>query len=239
MGEPTLVLVHGCGTDGSFWDELVAELGDLPAIAPSLPGRAETGGDPLPSAAANASWLLDRLAAESIDRAIVVGHSFGGAVAIEAALRKGATAVCGLGLVATGARLRVLPEILDAVSTAAETGEPARLGRFSYHPSTDPALIERVEARSARTPPATTRQDWVSTNAFDRLGQLGSIAVPAVVVGGSDDRLTPPKYAEYLAAHIEGARLVLIEGAGHMLPVERPAELAAALRELVGLTRTR
>lgn len=236
MPDPaTLVLVHGCGADGRFWDELLPYLDDVPILAPSLPGRAESGGEPVGSAEAAAAWLFEQLSAQAIERAIVVGHSFGGAVAIETALRGGAggVTVCGLGLLATGARLRVMPAILAAVTAAAETGVPAELGRFAYHPSTDAALIERVESRARKTPPRTTRQDWMATNEFDRLGQLGSIAVPTLVVGGTADLLTPPKYARYLAENIAGARLVLLEDAGHMFPVERPAELAAALRELV------
>lgn len=236
MSDPvTLVLVHGCGTSGRFWDELLPHLEGVPVLAPSLPGRAGSGEDPVETAEAGAAWLFERLSDCAIERAVVVGHSFGGAVAIEAALRgsaAGAT-VCGLGLVATGARLRVMPAILEAVTTAAETGVPAELGRFAYHPSSGAALIERLESIARKTPPATTRQDWMATNAFDRLGQLGSIDVPTLVIGGTADMLTPPKYARYLAENIAGARLVLLEDAGHMFPAERPAELAAALRQLV------
>jgi pimeloyl-ACP methyl ester carboxylesterase len=231
----TLVLIHGCGTDGHFWDELLGHLVDLPVVAPSLPGRGDSGERPLASAADNAGWLFDHLERASIADVICVGHSFGGAVAIEMALRKrsGTIVVRGLGLVSTGARLRVLPEILEAVARAAETGVAVDLGRHAYRPATDPALVERVEARARRTPPATTRQDWMSTNAFDRLGQIDAISVPTAVVTGADDTLTPPRYSRYLADHIAGATLEIIEDAGHMLPVERPAELARVLLGLV------
>lgn len=231
---PTLVLIHGCGTDGHFWDELLGHLGDLPVVAPSLPGRGDSGPEPMTSAAANAAWLFDHLERSSIAEVIAVGHSFGGAVAIEMALASpGAVAVRGLGLVSTGARLRVLPAILELVSRAAETGVAADLGSHAYRADTDPALIERVESKARRTPPATTRQDWFSTDAFDRLGQVGAIAVPAAVVTGADDLLTPPKYSRYLAGHIDGATLDVIDGAAHMLPVEHPAGLARILRGLV------
>ena len=228
----TLVLIHGCGTDGHFWDPLLEHLTSLPVIAPSLPGRGDSGASPLASAAENAAWLFDRLERSSITAIVPVGHSFGGAVAIEMALRRdsGAVAVRGLGLVSTGARLRVLPEILEAVSRAADTGVPVDLGRLSYRPGTDPALIESA---ARPIPPGTTRQDWLSTNAFDRLGQVDAISVATAVVTGADDLLTPPKYSRYLADHIAGATLDIIDGAGHMLPVERPAELARVLRGLL------
>lgn len=238
MSEPAaLVLVHGCGTDARFWDRLVPHLAGLEVVALSLPGRAETGGEALQSASDAARWLLATLRARGIGRAVVVGHSYGGAIAIEAALRSRDDAsglVAGLGLVCTGARLRVLPVVLAAVSAAVETGIAADLSRFAYRPGTDPGLIERTEAAARTTPVTSTERDWLATDAFDRMGQVGAIEIPTLVVAGSEDALTPPKYARYLADRIAGAHLRIIEEAAHMLPVERPAELADALREHFG-----
>lgn len=230
MRTPTIVLVHGCGTDAHFWDELLPHLGGVDAVAGSLPGRLDTGGEPCSTAAHAARWLCDWMRVRSIDAAIVVGHSFGGAVAIEAALDPGDARIAGLGLVATGARLRVLPAILQAARDAVRTGSPADLSRWAYRPDTDPALVRRVEAKARRVPVATTAADWLACNAFDRMGRLDELDQRTLVVTGIDDALTPPKYARYLVDHITNAELELVADAGHMLPVERPAVLAAALR---------
>lgn len=233
----TLVLVHGCGTDHHFWDTLRPHLGDLDVFTPSLPGRDALRGEPaLDSAAAAARWLRATLEGRGIDDAVIVGHSYGGAVAIELALLDAASPVPGLRglvLVATGARLRVIPPILDAVRAAATTGVPTDLARFCYLPSTDPALVERIESAARRTPAASTCADWHATDAFDRLRDVGAIRARTLVVGGTADGLTPPKYAEYLARTIPHAQLERIEGAGHMLPIEHAAELGALLRRFV------
>ena len=63
------------------------------------------------------------------------------------------------------------------------------------------------------------------------MADLGRIAQPALILVGSEDRLTPPKYAQYLADHLEQATLVTVPGAGHYLPVEAPEAVARAIRE--------
>ena len=53
------------------------------------------------------------------------------------------------------------------------------------------------------------------------------------MVGGADDAITLPAWSQEMAELIPGARLTLLPGMGHMLPLERPAELAAALHDLL------
>jgi len=230
-----LVLVHGCGTDRRFWDHLLPHLGGLTTLALSLPGREETGGDAPTTAADGARWILAELRARKVARPIVVGHSYGGAIAIEVALAE--PALAGLALVCTGARLRVLPAILDATRAAIDTGVPIDLARYTYRPESDPKLVEAVEALARRTPVESTARDWAATDAFDRLRDVASIHVPTLVVAGTADPLTPPKYADYLAQKIPGAELEIVEGAGHMLPIEHAAVLGLRLRAFASSLR--
>lgn len=231
----TLVLVHGCGTDRRFWDRLLQHV-DADVFVPSLPGRDGVAGDAPARALDAAHWLWDRIRERGIEHPIVVGHSYGGAIAIEAALAE-PDALAGLALVCTGARLRVLPAILEATRASVSSGEPIDLVRYTYRPSSDPALVESVEALARRTPPAATACDWAATDAFDRLRDVATIRAPTLVVAGTEDLLTPPKYAEYLATQIAGARLEVVAGAGHMLPVEHPAQLGACLRAFAASIR--
>jgi pimeloyl-ACP methyl ester carboxylesterase len=57
--------------------------------------------------------------------------------------------------------------------------------------------------------------------------------VPALVVCGADDRLTPPRYSRYLHEQIRGSRLVMVEGAGHMVMLEQPQATNQALRDFL------
>ena len=84
---------------------------------------------------------------------------------------------------------------------------------------------------------AFERQQHAIIGRIDSRPHLGSIRCPALVVAGRDDQLMPLEWLEELARGIPGARLVVLEGCGHMAPIEKPREVIAALREwLTGRT---
>ncbi len=230
-----VVLLHGAGGNHRSFDELVAALDREDVVVPALPGRSGTGGPPPATAAEAATFVRALLDAIGVERAVVMGHSYGGGVALEVALADSASSrplVAGLLLVATGARLRVHPAILERARAAAAGEAPPFDQRAAFQPDTDPGLVSRFEARTAEVPATTTLADWIATNAFDRLGGLGPLRAPLVALAGDRDALTPPRYAQYFVDHVAGARAVTVAGGGHMLPVEQPQAVAQALRDL-------
>ena len=100
-----------------------------------------------------------------------------------------------------------------------------------YEQGADPALIAAALKQRELTPIQTGAADWKAANIFDRMQDLANIQVPALIVAGTEDTLTPVKYAQYLAAHIPGNELHILDGAGHMLLMERAAEVAALITE--------
>ncbi len=226
---PPILLVHGAGANAAVWEPLARELSGFEVFAPSLPGRCGSEGDAPERASDAAAWLEDAMAALDL-RAIVLGHSYGGAVAIELALR--AARVLGLVLVASGARLRVHPGVLAMAEEAVRTEAPMPID-FAFSDGAPRAAIERYAEAAARTPPVATRADWRACDAFDRMDAIGAIDRPALVATGASDALTPPKYQRFLAERLPRAQLELVAGAGHMLPWERPRELARVIRAWV------
>ncbi len=93
----------------------------------------------------------------------------------------------------------------------------------------DPRSVEKSAELLALVPPAVTAGDFRACDAFDVLDRLGEIALPALVIVGERDRLTPPRYAERLAEAIPGASLVVVPRAGHLPMVERPRPVAEAV----------
>jgi len=89
--------------------------------------------------------------------------------------------------------------------------------------------IRQMEA----VPGNVFRADFAACDRFDVMARLGDITAPVVAVCGTKDVMTPPKYSAYLRDHISGAELCLIEGAGHMVMLEEPAEVVKALAALV------
>ncbi len=226
---PPLVLVHGAGANAAVWDPVARALGGFEVWCPSLPGRGGSEGEAPATAAEAAGWLAEGLARLGGPPPWVAGHSYGGAVAIELALL--GAPIAGLVLVATGARLRVHPGVLEAAALAVERAAPMST-RFAFVGG-EPAAIEAYEAALARTPPAATLRDWGACDAFDRIGAIDAIEAPALVLGGTADALTPPKYHQYLGAHLPRGQLRLVEGRGHMLPWEDPQAFGREVRTYV------
>lgn len=201
--------------------------------AVNLPGRAGTDGPPLDNVAEMEGFLSSLIEAELEGDYLVVGHSLGGAVAIEHALRSVSERLKGIVLLATGARLRVHPMIHQLFEQASKSGKMSPLVPGLYERRTDPELIEEASRKRCDTPAETGRQDWRAADGFDRMHELGNIRVPALIVAGTDDTLTPLKYAQYLAAHIPRHVMRVFDGAGHMFVVERAPELRDSVESFI------
>jgi pimeloyl-ACP methyl ester carboxylesterase len=68
---------------------------------------------------------------------------------------------------------------------------------------------------------------------FDVMERVKKISIPTLLICGREDRMTPPNRSEYLRDQIEGAQLHLVDGAGHMVMLERPDEVAGLLGNFV------
>jgi len=222
-----LVFIHGAGGSHQVWLYQVRGLPQVGSYALDLPGHGQSTGQGRDSIAAYAEWLLAFLDAAGLERATLVGHSMGGAIALDAALRC-PERVAGLGLVATGARLRAAPAVLEGLRQ-----DPAATVRliieWCFGSQAPREMIRLGEQQMAATPPGVLTSDFAACNAFDVTGRLREITAPTVVVCGTEDRMTPPKYAAYLRDNIPGAALHLVEGGGHMVMLEKPEEVTAIL----------
>src|SRR5262249_6219392 len=79
--------------------------------------------------------------------------------------------------------------------------------------------------------PGVVHRDLAACDGFDMMGDLGRIEQSTLILAGEADRLTPPKYAQYLAEHLEQAKLVTLPGVGHYIPNEAPEAAATAIRQ--------
>lgn len=226
-----LVFVHGSGDSAKSWTLVIAALPDVPCVALDLPGHGalidQPGSDAL-SVADYAAFVRAEIERRGLIGARVAGHSLGGAIALQLAL-DAPDLVGGIALVGTGARLRVLPDLLAAAGQDQAMAHPQLVG-FGFAPEHEEAR-ERFLRELEPIAPETLYRDLAACDTFDCRDQLERITCPALIVVGTEDRLTPPKYATYLYDHLSQATLVEIAGAGHYLQQEVPKELAVALRD--------
>jgi pimeloyl-ACP methyl ester carboxylesterase len=227
-----IVFIHGAAGSHLVWGRQVHVLGEIArAVALDLPGHGKSDPRGRDSVDAYREMVLGLLDALAFDRAVIVGHSMGGAIAQMLALSH-PDRVAGLGLVGTGARLRVLPAILDGVLN--DFDSTARLVvEYSYAPGADASLRQLAEEQFRACALTVTHGDFAACNAFDIIARVAEIRAPTLIVCGSADQLTPIKYSEFLAAKIPQARMAAIEGAGHSVMIEKPDAVNRALAEFV------
>lgn len=229
-----IVFVHGAAGSHLVWGLQVRALGEIaPAVALDLPGH---GRSDLPGRNTIDGYrdiVLGLLDALQFDRAVIVGHSMGGAIAQTLALSY-PDRVAGLGLVGTGARLRVLPAILDGVLAPRDFDQTAELVvDNSFAPGLDAAMRKRAIAEFRACPAQVTHGDYTACNGFDIIPRVGEIHAPTVIVCGRADRMTPIKYSEFLAAKIANSRLVLVDNAGHSVMIEQADAVNRSLVDLI------
>ncbi len=227
-----VIFVHGSGSNHLIWGNQLRAVGAVArAIALDSPGHGRSSGTGHTSVEAYRDVILGVMDTLAFERAIVVGHSLGGAITQTLALSH-PDRVAGMGLVGTGARLRVLPNILDGILNDFEnTAHFVTVNCFGTTP--DPVLLERSLAEFRACPGKVTHGDYTACNGFDVMHRIAEIRVPTLAICGTADKMTPPKYSEYLVAKIPGARLVLIERAGHYVMLEQPDAVNQALVDFV------
>jgi pimeloyl-ACP methyl ester carboxylesterase len=229
-----VLFVHGAGGTHRIWGHQLQELQNANVYALDLPGHGRSGGAGRDTIADYSQVVLGFLDAAEIERVILVGHSMGGAITLWTALTA-PHRLRGIGLVGTGARLRVLPAILEGLQADfAKTVE--LISGYAYAPNAPPDLVNDGRDELLANRPEVLHGDFLACDRFDVMERLGEIRQPAAVVVGAEDQMTPVKYARYLADHLPDAELTVIEGAGHMVMVEQPEAVTRALQRLVDRT---
>ena len=236
---PPVVMLHGIGGAAKLWAATAGGLPGRQVLAWNQPGY---GGnallDPLTFGA-----LADALAAQLQPQVVdLVGHSMGGMIAMEFALRH-PTRVRRLVLYATtpafGGRdpafardfmaARLAP--LDAGRTMAECA--AALAGGMCGPGADPDAEPAAIAAMAQVPEASYGATLGCLATFDRRADIAGIAAPTLCLAGSEDRAAPARTMQRLAEVIPGAHCIVIEGGGHLLHLERPGAFQRALRDFL------
>jgi len=234
---PSIVLVHGFPLDGAMWSGVARALSPrFHVFKPDLPGRGNSDA-PAPASVEAHADFLEAILAQVEGPVGLAGFSFGGYVAL-ALMKRRPEKIRALALVDTRASAdddagkARRDETIAAVR--AEGSAPlveAMPGKLLSPESLGRAdLLERVRRIISRQKPETIEADLAAMrDRPDSKELLRDIAVPTLVVVGERDALTPPADSEAMAGAIRQARLVVIPGAGHLAPMERPKAVAEAL----------
>lgn len=241
------LFIHGAGHDHRVWAPLRAALSPLghPVLTPDLPGHGPHSGPPLSSVERMAEWVVDHARSAGLPGPfILVGHSMGSLVALEAAVQAPAIAA-GLILLGTGYPMPVSPALLDAALTDRDQAHQL-INQWSFVIPAEggvdnPRRLELTEANlqvMASQAPGVLHTDLTACNAYaGGLAAAGQVRCPTLVVNGAWDQMTPvralPPLLEALCQVPGGARMISLPGVGHNLVAEAPDEVYAAIRGFV------
>jgi pimeloyl-ACP methyl ester carboxylesterase len=222
-GKDSLVFIHGAGGNWTSWHLQRDYFGrDFNCFIMELPGHGAAQSQGAQEVKSYALWIRGALEELEITDPFVIGHSMGGAIAMDLALRFPAFPK-GLILVGTGARLRVLPRILDEIKDDfPRTVE--FIGELSFAKDAPEEMVRVAIAEMLKNSADVLYGDFTACDRFDIMEEVGGINPPALIICGDQDACTPIKYSRYLAERINGSRLEVIEGAGHMVMLERPEQ---------------
>lgn len=236
-GEPVIAL-HCSGSSGGQWRRLADALGGrYRVLAPDLHGYGGSAAWPghRPITLADEAEVVGALLEMCGGAAHLVGHSFGGAVALHAA-RLHAQRVRSLALIEPvafhllragderdAAALREITGIADMVARALASGDSlAGFGRFVDYwsgPGAWAAVPADRHAAMAGALGAVALNFWAGLNDSTGAERFAAVAVPTLVVRGARSPLAGRRVAARVAEVLPGARLVTLDGAGHMAPV--------------------
>jgi pimeloyl-ACP methyl ester carboxylesterase len=235
-----VLLLHGQPGSARDWNRVVERLGHRRVIAFDRPGW--DGVRPPSGLPGNAEAALTELDVHGAEQAIVVGHSFGGAIAAWLAARFPAR-VSGLVLVAPSAnaeslyaldRLLAAPVVGEAMSALmlAGAGWGLSVRRLARLLGGDERHLRSV-ARRLRSPYAWTAFVAEQRALFADLPrlepELRAIRVPTVILAGTRDWVVPMASLRKLASSIPGAELSVVPRAGHLIPLRQPHLVADAI----------
>jgi pimeloyl-ACP methyl ester carboxylesterase len=243
-----LVLVHGFPHDRGIWRAQREAVDDVLAgvrlLLPDLPGFGHSAPLPAPAMDAFADAVVAVLDHARVDRAVVGGLSMGGYVAFALWRRHPdrvrALVLCdtraGADSEATREKRRALAATArtDGAGAVAAAQLPGQLGRTTRTHA--PHLVDEVEQllRRASVPAITGALDAMMARP-DSTDTITTITVPTLVVVGDEDVVTPVDEARTMAALIPSSRLVVVDGAGHLAPLEQPAVVNAAIAEFLAV----
>jgi pimeloyl-ACP methyl ester carboxylesterase len=251
---PPIVLLHGVTLSTRIWHHVLNDLGDVTRVVAfdwRGHGRSTAGSDGfgLPILARDLAEVLTQL---DLHDAIIVGHSMGGMALMRfcadhpSVLSERVDGLMFLSTAAANVGTAMVPGAvrdsvrkmlsLTPVAKRASWILPGDLGysmvRMTFGEQPPPAAVELARDIVAGMDSNATAASFVPLLAHDVTATLPRLRLPVTVVVGSQDRLTPPAQAHRLASLIPQSVVVELDGPGHMIMLERPAELHRLIRDL-------
>jgi pimeloyl-ACP methyl ester carboxylesterase len=222
-----VIFIHGAGNTSYTWhNQLSINLTQYYPLSLDLPGHGRSNGEGFSEIGAYSEFIHSFIDTMGFEYAVLTGHSMGGAIALDFALRY-PKRLRKLILIGTGAKLRVSKKVLD------NTKKGYSYSYYAYSPKTDKSLIDLAEKEFPLTDPMVRYNDFLACDNFNIMDKINMINIDTLVIVGRDDQLTSVKYAEFLNREIKNSKIKIIDDAGHNVMWEKPDEVNLSIKNFL------
>jgi pimeloyl-ACP methyl ester carboxylesterase len=227
-----LLLVHGSTGNSYHWPAILRQH-KYPILAIDLPGHGRSKGPSYADTFVYADVINALANAETLDNFFLAGHSLGGAVSLNYATRW-PDRLLGLIMVSSGARLPVVAQVLKGTESEEGKAQVAEfISKVAYGREMTGAVRSAGLKAMLAVPAKVFHDDFTACSKHNLSSDLGALALPTLILCGSADKMTPVGLSEELARLIQGSRLQIVKGAGHMLPLEKPDFVTQQIIEFI------
>jgi len=224
-----LIFIHGSGTYGGIWRYQTDYFPASDAL--NLPGHLQ--GQTLNSVEEYADWLRECIRENGYKDVVLAGHSFGGAITLMYAL-KYPQELKGIIIIGSGAKLRVHPRYLTPLEEAIKGNLPKWYQVLEgMHRLTPEDYKREVIEKEKAIGPAVMLNDFLCCDKFDIMDKVQEIKLPALIICGELDVMTPVKYANYLGSKLTNSQVVIIPQATHLAFAEKSEAVNKAIEDFV------
>jgi len=224
-----LIFIHGSGNYRGVWRYQTDYFPTSDAI--NLPGHLQ--GQTLNSVEEYADWLRKYIREKGYKDVVLAGHSFGGAITLMSAL-KYPQELKGIIIISSGAKLRVHPRYLASIEEAIK-GNALEWYQVleGMHRLTPENYKREIIEQQKDIGPAVMLNDFLCCDKFDLMDKVQEIKLPALIICGELDVMTPVKYASYLGAKLTNSQVLIIPQATHLVFAEKPDTVNKAIEDFV------
>lgn len=223
-----LIFIHGSGGSDLVWNYQLKHFKD--AVAVTLPGRPE--GEALKTVPEASQWLKQQVDAHGWKDLVLIGHSYGGGIALQYGLDY-PDEVKAIITVGSGGRLRVHPDTLQFMKEMIDKPEDYPASLEESYQKVDAEFAQALRARAIMQGPDAAYYDLVACDQFDVMARLGEIDKPLHAIVGTEDVMTPPKYSEFMCKNMSDAGMTVIEGGTHFVFAEQPDRVNQAIEKFL------
>lgn len=239
---PILCFLHPVGTSGRIWAPVVRELGSrYHVMTLDLPGHGETPLQQQPFRLEDAAHWVSSQLSQAGGNVVLIGHSIGGMIAQMVAASR-PTWLKGIVLVSTMSRPpsdAVRSAILERATMARKVGMEGMLQptleRWFTKQSLDARadIVDLTSRLLLASDPEVHAQAWEAIANLNTVDLLPNIQASTLVVVGEEDVSTPPALSRAIVERCPSARMEIIRGAGHALPLETTEEFVKLLGQFI------